>query len=79
MRSNRDIDRMIARMDLKRREKKVVAQYALGLQEGMHLAYVSAARKMLRLGRSDREIRRFLRDVASGEEIRSILAEARGR
>ncbi len=78
MKSNREMDKVVAGLDIKKGPKRVVAQYAKGMLEGMHLAYVSVARRMLCQGESEAAVRRFLAGLADREELNAILADAKG-
>ena len=78
MKSDRDIEKMVSRMGIKREPKRVVVQYAKGMMAGMHMAYVSVARKMLREGSSVAEVKRFLAEMTDTEERESILSDAQG-
>ena len=78
MGSDRDIERMVSGMELKRGPKREVLQYARGMKDGMHLAYVSVARKLLGEGHTAQEVRRFLADMTDTAELRAILKEAQG-
>ncbi len=78
MRNDRDVEKLVAQMGLKRGSRQAVIQYGLGILDGMRMAYVTVARKMFSLGKSEQEIRRLLADVTDVKELRDILAEARG-
>ena len=78
MRTNRDMEKLVAGLDIKKGPKRVVAQYGKGMLEGMHLAYVSVARKLLSQGESEAGVRRFLAGLADREELNAILADAVG-
>ena len=78
MKTKRDIEKMVAGMELNKGSKKVVIQYGKGMLDGMHMAYVSVARKMLSEGSSVQDVRRFLADMTDTEELKSILADAQG-
>ena len=78
MKTDRDIEKMVSRMGMKREPKRVVVQYAKGMATGMHMAYVSVARKMLRDGSSVTEVKRFLAEMTDAGERESILNDALG-
>ena len=78
MKTERDIMNMVSQMDLKKGPRKAVVEYGRGMLQGMHMAYVSVARKMLGEGRSAQDVRRFLADMTDAEELASILADAQG-
>ena len=78
MRTDRDVEKMVSRMNIRRGAKRAVVQYGKGMLAGMHIAYVSVARKMLRQGRSAAEVRRFLANMTDGPERSSILKDAKG-
>lgn len=78
MMTDREIEKMVSRMGMKREPKRVVVQYTKGLVNGMHMAYVSVARKMLREGSSVAEVKRFLAEMTDAEERESILKDAQG-
>ena len=78
MKTERDIEKMVSRMNIKRGPKRAVVQYGRGMLAGMHIAYVSVARKMLSQGRSAAEVKRFLRDMTDAPERSSILKDAKG-
>lgn len=78
MSSERDIEKMISGMDLKKGPKREVIQYGRGMQDGMHMAFVSVARKLLSQGSSTHEVRRFLADMTDAAELKTILKEAKG-
>lgn len=81
MKSNREtekIDQLMAGLDMKNGTKKVVEQYGRGMLAGMHLAYVSVARKLLSQGESEAGVRRILAGLADREELDAILADALG-
>lgn len=79
MSSERDIEKMISGMDLKKGPKREVIQYGRGMQDGMHMAFVSVARKLLSQGSSTQEVRRFLADMTDAAEFKTILKEAKGK
>ena len=76
---SRQADRLMARVDVKKGTKSAVEQYAKGMVRGMHLAYVSIARKMLSEGWTEAEVRQFFKGLVAKDEIASILADARGQ
>ena len=78
MRTVRDVEKMVSRMDIKKGQKRVVIQYGRGMLTGMHIAYVSVARKMLRQGKSAAEVRRFLAGITDAAERAAILKDAKG-
>ncbi len=78
MRTVRDVEKMVSRMSIKKGQKRVVVQYGRGMLTGMHIAYVSVARKMLRQGKSAAEIRRFLAGITDASERTAILKDAKG-
>lgn len=78
MKNDRDVEKLVSQMGLKHGSRQAVLQYGRGMLDGMHMAYVSVARKMYSLGRSEREIRQLLSDVTDVSELREILAEAKG-
>ena len=78
MKNGRDVEALVSQMDLKSGSKRAVVQYGRGMLDGMHMAYVSVARKMLLQGRSEQEVRRFLAGLADTGELRTIIAEAKG-
>ena len=78
MRNDRDVEKMVSQMGLKHGSRQAVVQYGRGMLAGMHIAYVSVARKMLSMGRSEKEIRLLLSDVTDVDELREILSEAKG-
>jgi hypothetical protein len=78
MKTDREIEKMVAGMGMKREPKRVVVQYAKGMLTGMHMAYVSVARKLLREGSSAAEVKRFLAELTDAEERESILKDAQG-
>lgn len=78
MRNDRDVEKMVSQMDLKHGSRQAVVQYGRGLLEGMRIAYVTVARKMLSQGRSEQEIRELLSGVTDAAELKQILKEARG-
>ena len=79
MKTDRDIEKLVSRMGMKNGPKRAVVQYGRGMLSGMHLAYVSVARKMLRQGQSPAEVRRFLAEMTDAEERESILKDAQGQ
>ena len=78
MKTDRDVEKMVSRMNIKRGPKRAVVQYGRGMLSGMHIAYVSVARKMLRQGKSAAEVKRFLREVTDASERSAILRDAKG-
>ena len=78
MKTERDIEKLVSRMDMKRGPKRMVIQYGKGMLAGMHIAYVSVARKMLSQGRSAAEVRRFLKDMTDISERTTIMKDAKG-
>lgn len=79
MRTDRDVEKLVSRMDMKNGAKRVVVQYGKGLLAGTHIAYVSVARKMLHQGKSVAEVKRFLADLTDAAELASIMKDAQGR
>ena len=78
MRTDRDVERMVSRMNIRKSAKRAVVQYGKGMLAGMHIAYVSVARKMLKQGRSAAEVRRFLANMTDASERSAILKDAKG-
>ena len=78
MKNDRDMEKMVSRMDLRHGSRQAVAQYGRGMVEGMRLAYVSVARKMFSQGRTEREVRSLLGGLVNASQLREILAEAAG-
>ncbi len=78
MRNDRDVEKFVAQLGLKHGSRQAVVQYGRGLLDGMHMAYVTVARKLYSLGKNDQEIRQVLSDVTDVKELKDILAEARG-
>lgn len=76
MGSDRDIEKMISGMELKKGAKREVLQYARGMKDGMHMAYVSVARRLLAEGGTPQEVKRFFADMTGASEIKAILKEA---
>ena len=77
MKSDRDIEKMVAQMGLKRSTKKAVVQYTKGMQDGMRLAYVAVARRMLAGGQSLQAVQDFFGGLVKKNDLRDILEEAR--
>ena len=78
MSTDRDIEKILSGMDLKKGTKRVVVEYGRGMKDGMHLAYTAVARKLLSQGGSAQEVRRFLADMTDAAELKAILMEAQG-
>lgn len=78
MRNDRDVEKLVSQMGLRSGSRQAVIQYGRGMLSGMHMAYVSVARKMYSLGKGDREIRQLLSDLTDVAELRDILTEAKG-
>jgi len=76
MKNDRDVEKMVAQMDLKRGPRREVVQYGKGLLAGMHMAYCAVARKLHAEGRREDEVRNLLGGLVGEEELRSILKEA---
>ena len=76
MKTNREMQKMVADLDIKNGPKRVVAQYAQGMLAGMHLAYVSVARKLLSEGGTVREVRQFLADMVDTSDLKVILQDS---
>ena len=79
MKTDREIEKIVAGLDMKKGPKEVVVQYGRGMLDGMHIAYVSVARKMLSQGQSVSEVRQFLSDLTDREALNAILKEAQGK
>ena len=69
-------DMIIGQMDLDRGQKQQLAQYSQGLTDGIHMACVAVARRLLAQGQQPQDIRRFLEGLAPAAELRAILKEA---
>ena len=76
MGSDRDIDKMVSGMELKKGAKREVLQYARGMKDGMHMAYVSVARRLLSEGQTPQEVKSFFADMTDAAERKEILKEA---
>ena len=76
MKSDREIEKMVSKMGLKRSEKKAVIQYSKGMRDGIRLGYVAVARQMLSRGQSLAEVREFLGTLVKKSELKDILEEA---
>lgn len=75
MRNDRDVEKMVAQMGLKKGPRREVIQYGKGLLAGTHMAYRSVAQKMLAEGQSEAAVRRLLGGLVEKSEIEEILEE----
>lgn len=75
MKNERDVEKMVAQMGLKKSARREVIQYGKGLLDGMHMAYCSVARKMLAEGQGEAAVRRMLGGLVEKAELASILEE----
>ena len=69
-------DMIIGQMDLDRGQKQQLAQYSQGLTDGIHMALVAVAQRLLAQGQDPQDIRRFLEGLAPVAELRTIIQEA---
>lgn len=76
MKNDRDVEKMVEKMGLKRGPRRVVVQYGRGLLAGMHMAYCAVARTMLAEGRDEAEVRRLLGGLLEKDELKKIMDEA---
>lgn len=78
MKTDRDVEKLVAEMDLKRGPKKAVVQYGKGMLEGMRMAYLAVAKRMLAAGQTEAEVRRLLAPLVDKKELDALLEEAAG-
>lgn len=76
MKNERDVEKLVAQMGLKKGPRREVVQYGKGLLAGMHMAYCSVAQKMLAEGQGKTAVRRMLSGLVDKAELESILEEA---
>ena len=76
MKTDRDVEKMVARMGLKHGSRPQVVQYGKGMLEGMRLAYRAVAQKMLLEGYDTAAVRKLLENLVAREELDALLEEA---
>ena len=81
MKSDKELEKMVAGLDVKMKKssRKTVALYARGMEEGMHMAYVAAAKQMLGRGDSDMDVRLVLGGLMDEDALEEVMAEAHNR
>lgn len=77
--SDRDVEKMVRKMGLKRGSRQAVEQYGKGMLAGMRLAYAAVARKMLLSGSSEGDVRLFLGQLMDEDQLEDVMDEAAGR
>lgn len=75
MRNDRDVEKMVAQMGLKKGPRREVIQYGKGLLAGTHMAYRSVAQRMYAEGQGAAAIRRLLGGLVEKNELEEILEE----
>ena len=75
MKNDRDVEKMVAQMGLKRGSRREVVQYGKGLLAGMHMAYRAVAQKLFAEGRGEDAIRDLLSGLVEEQELRALLEE----
>lgn len=73
--SEREIERIIAGSGLKGSAQEMARQYGRGLDEGMRIAYLAVAERLLRAGNSQEEIKAFFAGMLESSEIEALLSE----
>ena len=76
MKNDRDVEKMVSQMGLKRAPKQAVIQYGKGMLQGMHMAYLAVARKMLGEGGNEEAVRQLLKGLVDEKELAALLKEA---
>ena len=77
--SDRDVEKMVRKMGLKRGSRQAVEQYGKGMLAGMRLAYAAVARSMLLSGSSESDVRLFLGQLMDEDQLEDVMDEAAGR
>ena len=75
-RSERELDKLVSQTGLKGSARDMAAQYGRGVLEGMHIAYLAVAERLLRAGNTREEIVSFFTDMLGEDEIALLLDEA---
>ncbi len=75
MKNDRDVEKMVAQMGLKKGARREVIQYGKGLLAGMHMAYRSVAQKMIAEGQEAAAVRCLLGGLVEKTELEEILGE----
>ena len=78
-REEREVDRLVARTGLSGSAREMARQYGRGMLDGMRIAYLAVAERLVRAGNSREEIASFLGDMLDGRELESLLDEAERR
>ena len=75
-RSERELDKLVSRTGLKGSAREMARQYGRGMLEGMHIAYLAVAERLLRAGNTKDEVSAFFDDMLNGEQVEALLREA---
>lgn len=75
-RSERELERLVSQTGLKGSAREQAAQYGRGMLEGMHIAYLAVAMRLLRAGNSRGEIESFFSDLLDSRELARLMEEA---
>ena len=78
MKTDRDVEKLVAEMDMKKGPKKAVVQYGKGMLAGMRMAYLAVTKRMLAEGHTEAEVRRLLAPLVEKKELDALLEEAVG-
>jgi len=75
-RSEKELDKLLSQTELKGSAKEMARQYGRGVYEGMHIAYLAVAERLLRAGNTRGEIEDFFSDMLDKAELEELLREA---
>ena len=77
--NERELDHMVAKTGLKGSDRELARQYGRGLMEGMRIACLAVAERLLRAGNTREEIELFFSDMLDSRDVEAILCEAEKR
>ena len=75
-RSERELDKLVSQTGLKGSAQEMARQYGRGMLEGMNIAYLAVAERLLRAGNSREEIEVFFEDMLDSGQIEDLLWQA---
>ena len=78
-RSERELDKLVSQTGLKGSAREMARQYGRGMLEGMNIAYISVAERLLRAGSTREELEAFFEDMLEPGQIEEILRKAGSR
>lgn len=77
MNKDRELNRLAKQNGVKRADRKAVAQYASGIDEGVRIACRTVAKRLLGVGWAEADVGSLLCELLPAEELADLIDGAR--